>query len=182
MSSHLIETTESSEEVFSGVFLKVVRDEVRLPDGAITAREYIHHTGAVAVVAITDEGRVVMERQYRHPLKQVFLEIPAGKLEAGEDALVCAQRELLEETGFTAAAWMPLGVMHPCIGYADESIQYFLARGLVRGTRILDDGEFLDVLEMPFEAVIAGALDGRITDGKTIAGLFWAERAIRLGF
>ena len=182
MSTHLIEETLESEQVFQGVFFNIIRDKVRLSNGHEAEREYIKHPGAVAIVAITDSGHLVMEHQYRHPLQKVFLEVPAGKIDPNEAPLACAQRELLEETGYTATTWQHLGVMHPCIGYADERIEIFLARGLSKTERKLDDGELLDVIELPFEGVLASVMQGTITDGKTIAALFWAERALRSGF
>jgi len=179
MSAHLIEETLATEEVFRGVFFRISRDRVRLSNGVETVREYIKHPGAVAVVALTDDGQIVMERQYRHPLGKVFLEIPAGKLDPDEPALACAQRELLEETGYLANHWQHLGTLHPCIGYADEHIEIFLARGLTRTERNLDHGELLDVVEMPFDAVLDAVMAGEITDGKTISAMFFAERTLR---
>ncbi|MEY3201679.1 MAG: hypothetical protein RIR70_1229 [Pseudomonadota bacterium] len=182
MTAHLIEETLSSEEVFRGVFFHITRDRVRLSDGHETVREYIKHPGAVAIVALTDAGQIVMEHQYRHPVGKVFLEIPAGKLDPAEPPLACAQRELLEETGYQAARWQHLGTIHPCIGYADEHIEIFLARSLTKTERQLDDGELLDVVELSFDGVLASVMQGAITDAKTISALFFAERALRQGF
>jgi ADP-ribose pyrophosphatase len=127
---------------------------------------------------VTDDGHLVMERQYRHPLSRVFLEIPAGKLEVGEAPLECAKRELREETGFEAGHWQYLGVIHPCIGYADERIEIFLARDLRYEGRKLDQGEFLDVAQIPVAEVFAAAHQGCITDGKTLSALFLAQRTL----
>lgn len=182
MTAHLTEHTLASEEVFDGVFFRIIRDTVRLPNGIEAAREYIKHPGAVAIVAITDSGHIIMEHQYRHPVQKVFLEIPAGKIDPNETPQACAERELLEETGYTASHWQHLGMIHPCIGYADEHIQIFLARGLTKTERQLDHGEFLDVVELPFDGVLASVTQGAITDGKTISALFFAERAIKQGF
>ncbi|MDM7482355.1 MAG: NUDIX hydrolase, partial [Halomonas sp.] len=165
----LEEVELSSERVFDGCLLKVHRDTVSLPDGTEGVREYIRHPGAVAIVAVLPDGRLIFERQYRYPLRRAFLEIPAGKIDSGEDIFACARRELREEAGYEAADWRHLGVMHPCIGYADERIELFLARELRHVGSALDEGEFLELLTLaPDEAEAAGH-DGRITAGKTIA-------------
>jgi ADP-ribose pyrophosphatase len=169
----LAETLLAGEEVFSGRLLKVYRDRVRLPDGSESVREYIRHPGAVAIVALLDDGRVVLERQYRYPLGRDFIEIPAGKLEPGEDHLATARRELLEETGYVAAEWRRLGLIHNAIGYSDEGIEIWLARGLERREQKLEPGEFLEVLALPLAEAREMIRDGRITDVKTIAGLLW---------
>jgi ADP-ribose pyrophosphatase len=149
---------------------------VRLPDGTEGAREYIRHPGAVAIVALFEDGRVLLERQFRYPLARTFIEIPAGKLEPGEEPLVTGKRELLEETGYVAAEWRRLGIIHNAIGYSDEAIEIWLARGLeLRGQR-LAEGEFLEVFAVPLAEAQAMARDGRITDVKTIAGLLWMEQ------
>jgi ADP-ribose pyrophosphatase len=169
----LAETLLAGEEVFSGRLLKVYRDRVRLPDGSESVREYIRHPGAVAIVALLDDGRVVLERQYRYPLGRDFIEIPAGKLEPGEDHLATAKRELLEETGYVAAEWRRLGLIHNAIGYSDEGIEIWQARGLERREQKLEPGEFLEVLALPLAEAREMIRDGRITDVKTIAGLLW---------
>lgn len=176
--SHLLEERLSTEIVFKGELLAVSKDTVRLPNGAISIREYITHPGAVVILAILGNGNLVFERQFRYPLQRVFLELPAGKIDHGEDILITAQRELLEETGYVAKTWSYLGVMHPCIGYSDERIEIFLAEGLSHtGRNNLDHNEFLDVLEMSPEAAKSAVWSGGITDAKTITALFWLERA-----
>ena len=143
--SHLKEERTASEVLLDGNFLKVCRDTVRLPDGHTATREYVIHPGAVVVVPLLDDGRVVLERQYRYPVAHVMTEFPAGKLDAGEDPFLCGQRELLEETGYTAREWAYAGAMHLAVAYSTEIIHIYFARGLSLGTRQLDHGEFLDV-------------------------------------
>ena len=161
----------AGERVFDGALLKVHRDQVRLPDGSLGTREYIRHPGAVAIVPLFDDGRVLLERQFRYPHRRVFIEIPAGKLEPGEPHLDTARRELLEETGYTAEEWLHLGVIHPAIAYTDEAIQLYLAKGLQEGQKSLDKGEFLETFSVPFAEAIEMIRDGRISDAKSVAGL-----------
>lgn len=169
----LTEKQLDSEQVFDGRFLKVQRDTVSLPDGGTALREFIRHPGAVAVLALTDDGQLVMERQYRYPAAQTFIEIPAGKIDPQEPPADTARRELLEETGYQASQWRFLGKAYPCIGYADELIHYYLATGLQLCERQLDEGEFLEVMLLPVDEVFAMSLDGRISDSKTLVGLHW---------
>jgi ADP-ribose pyrophosphatase len=171
----------SGGRVFEGGFLRVQRDRVRLPDGSETQREYILHPGAVAIVALLDDRRIILERQHRYPHRRDFIEVPAGKRESGEPGLSTAQRELLEETGYVAAQWSRLGVIHNAIAYSDESIEIYEARGLTQRAAKLDQGEFLEVLALPFDEALAMARDGRITDAKTISALFFAMRAATAG-
>jgi ADP-ribose pyrophosphatase len=174
--SHLRETTTTSEQVWKGRLLDVRRDEVRLPDGHLAHREYIVHPGAVMVVALLDAERLVVERQWRHPIGQALLEFPAGKLEAGEPVLSCAVRELFEETGYRAAEWARAGITHNAIAYATEAIEIWFARGLTAGARRLDHGEFLDVLEATADELEAAACRGELTDAKTLVGLLWLRQ------
>ena len=175
--THLIESEISSENVFKGVLLDVRKDKVRLPNGKQTVREYIVHPGAVVVLAFLDNGKLLFERQFRYPLRRVFLELPAGKIDPGEAILDTARRELLEETGHVASDWEYIGVMHPCIGYSDERIEIFAARELHRAAeKQLDHNEFLEVLELTPAEARAAVWDGRITDAKTITALFWLDK------
>lgn len=174
----LIEHTISREPLLEGRFLRAVRDTVRLPDGGTGIREFILHPGAVAIVALLDDGRVVLERQYRHPVGRVMLEFPAGKVDPGEDRLACARRELLEETGYTAREWAHAGVMHPCIGYADEAIDIWFARGLTVGPRKLDEGEFLEVIGATPTQLLDWVRSGALTDGKTLSCLVWLQNVL----
>lgn len=171
----LTEHFVSGERIYDGVLLKVQRDVVRLPDGSQGAREYVKHPGAVAVVPLFDDGRVLLERQFRYPHHRDFIEVPAGKLEPNEPHLETAKRELLEETGYRAGEWRRLGVIHQGIAHSDEAIELFLARKLVQGAASLEAGEFLETLTVPFDEAIAMIRDGRITDAKTVAALLWVK-------
>jgi len=173
--AHLREETVSRETVFEGRLLQVRRDRIRLPDGGQATREFIVHPGAVMIVPLLDDGRLVMERQWRYPLERVMLEFPAGKLEPGEPTLPCAQRELLEETGYQASEWALAGVLHNAIAYSNERIEIWFARGLTAGERRLDDGEFLD-LQLVEEAELDRlCASGAVTDAKTLIGLQWLQ-------
>lgn len=174
--SHLREQVIDSELVYEGHFIRLRRDRVRLPDGGEAIREYVVHPGAVMIVAVLPDGQLVLERQYRHPVGQVMIEFPAGKLDAGEGGLACAQRELLEETGYRAARWARAGIMHPVIGYADEFIEIWFAQDLTAGDRQLDEGEFLDVFTATQDELEAWIHTGRLTDVKTIVGLMWLQK------
>jgi len=176
--AQLIETRISSEVILTGNFLNARRDVVRLPDGTQATREYIIHPGAVMVIAQLDDGRLVMERQYRYPVKRVMIEFPAGKLDAGEPSLACAQRELLEETGYTAREWARAGVLHTVIAYSTEFIDVWFAKGLTLGERKLDVGEFLDVFTATPAELLAWSFQGQLTDAKTLTGLLWLQNVM----
>ncbi len=174
----LTEHRISGETLFDGSFLHAYRDTVRLPDGKTATREYVKHPGAVVVVPLLDDGRVVVERQFRYPVGLHMMEFPAGKLDAGEDPLLCGQRELLEETGYTAREWARAGQMHLAIAYSTEIIHIYFARGLTAGARKLDEGEFLDVQVATPDELLDAARRGELTDAKTLTCLVWLQNVL----
>jgi ADP-ribose pyrophosphatase len=175
--THLREHRTGGRTLLEGGFLQVHRDDVRLPDGQHATREYIQHGGAVAVVALLDDGRLVLVRQYRYPLGQVLLELPAGKRDPGETTWFCAQRELLEETGYSATQWAYAGALHNAAAYSTEAIWVWFARGLVAGEKRPDDGEFVETVRLTPEALAAMDAVGELTDAKTLIGLAWLRAA-----
>ena len=182
MPSLVMDLTEhclSSETIASGGMLTVKRDQVRLPNGNSSQREYIVHPGAVVVVPILPNGHVVLEKQYRYPLHQVFIELPAGKIDLNEDILTTGQRELFEETGYKANNWHKLGHLHPCIGYSDEVIHMYLARELTLGQHEPDADECLEVFDVSFEACLSMIENGQITDGKTMIALLLTQKFLQ---
>ena len=174
--AQLIEHMVGSEPVYEGTLLKVRRDQVRLHDGHQTVREWIAHPGAVVIIAALDNGKLLFERQFRYPLRRIFIELPAGKIDTGEHPLDTAKRELREETGHQARHWRHLATMHPCIGYADERIEIFWAQGLIYVGHQRDHGEFIEITEMSVADAMLAVQDGEITDGKTLSALLWADK------
>lgn len=178
---NLTETKTGSEEIFDGIILHVFKDTVELPSGNPATREVIRHIGAVGVIPVTEDGKVIIERQFRYPLDQVITEIPAGKLDSfTEDRLSAAKRELEEETGYTAKEWTELGDYYPSPAYCDERITLYLARGLAQGQRHLDEDEFLNFEAVPLSRLVEEVMDGTITDGKTQVAILKAARILNL--
>lgn len=175
---HLYEARISSEMPYQGRFLKIRSDTVRLPNGNTSTREYVAHPGAVVVIPLLDDGRVLLERQYRYPIGRVMTEFPAGKLEPGEEPLACGRRELLEETGYTATQWARVGALHLAIAYSTEIIHIYFARGLRAGPRQLDQDEFLDVFSVRPEALFAACAKGDVTDAKTLTCVLWLQNVL----
>jgi ADP-ribose pyrophosphatase len=176
MDSHLRETRIDGELAYDGHFLKVTRDRIKLPDGSESQREFIRHPGAVVILPLLPDGRVLLERQFRYPNDRVFIEFPAGKIDPGEEALVTAKRELEEETGYTARQWDFVCTIHNAIAYSDEHLDIFLARDLTLGEAKLDEGEFLELFTATIPELLEMVRRGEITDVKTIIGTFWLEK------
>ncbi|MBP6241473.1 MAG: NUDIX hydrolase [Hydromonas sp.] len=170
------EDTLSSELVYTGDYLKVYRDTVSLPNGASSYREYLKHPGAVMIIPVFDNGDVLVERQYRYPMRQVFVEFPAGKKDAGEAPLETAQRELLEETGYTAQNYTHITDIHNALAYCDEVIHFYIAEDLHdSGQQKLDDNEFVQVMRVPLAELMNWIRQGWVPDVKTQLGAFWLQ-------
>lgn len=166
--NELIEKQVKSEEIYNGNLLHVFKDEISLPNGMPASREYIKHVGAVAIVPVTNDGKIIVERQYRYPLGRAITEIPAGKLSnKKEDRLEAAKRELKEETGYIADKWTYIGDYYPAAAYSDEIITLYMAEGLHKGSQKLDDDEFLFLKAVPLKELVNDILNGKIGDGKT---------------
>jgi ADP-ribose pyrophosphatase len=174
--AHLVEHFLESQVRLTGGFLHVVCDTVRLPDGRTATREFIRHPGAVAVVPVLDDGRLVLVRQFRHPVSRILVEWPAGKLDADETSLVCAARELREETGYRAREFAFLGSFQNAAAYSSENLEIWLARGLVAGEACLDDGEFVEVSVHDEAQLDAWMRSGELSDMKTVLGLLALQR------
>ncbi len=174
----LIETRIDGQTVYPGSFFRIEKDRVCLPDGTSAFREFMRHPGAAAVIPLFEDGTVLVERQFRYPMGQIFIELPAGKIDKGEHSLETARRELEEETGYVADEWYFVTVIHNAIGYSDEHIDLYLAKGLRKGKVHLDDEEFIQSFRMPVTELVDWIRQGRITDVKTIVGVFWLEKII----
>jgi ADP-ribose pyrophosphatase len=179
---HLIEERLSGQEVYKGRLLHAFCDTVKLPDGSHATREYVVHPGAVMIVPLLHDKhgalQVVLERQYRYPLGQVMIEFPAGKLDPGESSRACAQRELLEETGYRANEWARAGRLHPLISYSTEFIDIWFARGLSAGQSQLDQGEFLEIFHASPTQLLDWCRDGQVTDAKTLTAALWLQNLV----
>nr|BFD68305.1 NUDIX domain-containing protein [Bdellovibrio sp. HAGR004] len=176
---HLEEKTLSSKQIFKGRYLKIEQDQVQAPDGRTYTREYILHPGAAMMIPLLANGNVVMIHQYRHAVKQVFMEFPAGKRDHGEETLLTAKRELLEETGYEAKEWKFLTTIHPVIGYSNEHIDLYLAKDLVQLEQRLDQGEFIEVVEVKPEDLMRLVFEGKVSDVKTQIGAFWLDKFLK---
>ena len=179
---HLEEKEIESRQVYQGRLLDVRCDRVMTPDGHEVTREFVRHQGAAVIIPWLENGQLLMERQFRYPVKRAMIEFPAGKIDHGEEPLLTAKRELLEETGYEATDWRHLGTMHPCIGYSDERIEIFSAKGLLAGDQCLDHGEHLDLIEATLADALGAVQRGEITDAKTIVALLWADKMIQSGW
>lgn len=173
---HLIERRVGGQQLTEGGWLDLYKDVVALPDGTQATREYVKHPGAVAVVPLLDDGRIVLVRQFRYPVGKITLELPAGKLDAGEETLACAKRELQEETGYVAREWAFACEIHNAAAYSSESIWIWFARGLQPGPQNLDTGEFVEVVTLDEAGLDRLAMTGGLPDVKTLIGLQWLQR------
>lgn len=176
---HLQEVFIDGTLAYDGHFLKVYCDQVKLPDGKSTYREYIKHPGAVVILPLFSDGTVLLERQFRYPVHKAIIEFPAGKIELNEDPLVCAKRELLEETGYSANSWQFVCTIHNAVAYSDEHLEIYLAQDLQPGQAHLDEGEFLETFRIPFSELMEAIRLGQVTDVKTVIGAFWLEKIQR---
>lgn len=180
--SHLIEERLSGQEVYKGCLLHAFCDTVKLPDGSHAKREYLVHPGAVMIVPLLHDAhgvlQVILERQYRYPMGRVMIEFPAGKLDPGESSLACAQRELIEETGYRANEWALAGRLHPVISYSTEFIDIWFARGLWAGQSQLDKGEFLETFSISPDQLLQWCHDGQVTDAKTLTATLWLQNLL----
>jgi ADP-ribose pyrophosphatase len=179
MSADYTETLLASRTVFEGKILTLKQDQVRLPDGNTAQREYVLHQGAAMVVPLFEDFSLLLERQFRFPLGNHFLELPAGKVDRGETPLAAARRELFEETGYTAQEWKHLATLYPCVGYSNERVDLFLARGLAHQGHPGEDGEFLECVRIALDEALRLVAEGAISEAKTILGIFWADRIRR---
>lgn len=180
MEDKFVEVTIKSSQVFNGSLLKVYSDQIKLASGHDAVREFVRHPGTVVVVALLDNDKVLFVRQFRYAHRKVFLELPAGRIDPGEDALSAAKRELREETGHVAAQWSPLATIHPCVGYSDETAQVFVARKLDYLGTETNHEEVVEPISLPLSGAITAVIGGRITDARTISALFLADQALRI--
>ena len=174
--SKLKETQKSSEKIFSGKLIDLYFDHIELPNGKSSTREWIKHPGAVCIVPILPNGNLCLIRQYRYGPRAEFIEIPAGKLDVGEDPLVCAQRELEEEIGYIAGKFTFLTNIHPAIGFSNEKMWVYLAEDLILSKQNLDQDEFLELYPIPLKKAIDLIYEGKITDVKTVIGILWLDK------
>ncbi|MEJ2050966.1 MAG: NUDIX hydrolase [Calditrichota bacterium] len=175
----LTEKQLTSEKVYEGKLLHVYRDEVRLPDGRTSIREYIRHPGAAVMVPFLDNGNLIMERQFRYPLREELWELPAGKIDPGESPLESAKRELQEETGYRGETFTRVGILHPCIGYSNEVIYIYMVEGLTFHRDQQDKDEFVETFEIDLDDALEAVRTGRITDAKSMVGVLWGEKFYR---
>ncbi len=176
--SDLVEKQISSTKLYSGKLLHVWKDEVELPDGSQSVREYIKHPGAVVMIPVLPDGNIMLVKQYRYPMGMTQIELPAGKLDPGETHLETAERELEEEIGYKAGKLTELTEIHPCIGYSDEKMWIYLAEDLIQTSTNTDHDEFIELVPLSLEQAIEMVWTGQITDVKTIIGILWGKKLL----
>ena len=176
--SKLKESQLSTEQIYKGTLLDVRRDEVSLPNGKISAREWIKHPGAACIIPVLPDGKIALIKQYRYPVQAEMIELPAGKLDPGEDPENCARRELEEEIGYIAGKLTFVCNIHPAIGFASEKMWIYLAEDLVKTTKNTDHDEFLEIMSTDLTEAVKMVWAGKITDVKTIIGILWGERLL----
>ena len=176
--ANLEEKRLSTKQVFKGRLLDIWVDEVELPDGSTSTREFTKHPGAVVVIPVLPDGKILLIRQYRYPISEVEIELPAGKIDPGEEPEETLHRELTEETGYRAGKITQVVEIHPCVGYSDERMWMYLAEDLQKETPHTDDDEFIEVIPTELEECLRLVRTGEIKDVKTIIGLFWAEKLL----
>lgn len=180
MYEDLIEERISSEDIFDGVLLHVKRDYVKLPNGNKSVREWIKHQGASAVIPILPNGNIIMVRQYRYPIGKVTLEIPAGKLDGfDEDPLLCAKRELSEETGYSAEKYTLLHKLATTVGFSNEWIYIYMAENLTRGVQHPDEDEFINLVEIPLDEALTLIQKGEIFDAKSVTAILMVDKLLQ---
>ncbi len=172
------EKTVSEQHIYTGNIIKVEKVTVTLPNGKLATRDIVRHPGASAVIPLNEDGELYMVRQFRKPLNAVSLEIPAGKLDAGEDPAVCAARELKEETGLTSHQITHMASVHSTPGFSDEILHIYAAVGLNEGESCADEDEFISAEKYPVAELIDKVFSGEITDAKSIIGIFLADKII----
>ena len=177
----LFEKTLTSETKFEGRIIKVLRDTVELENGKTSAREVVCHNGGVCVAALTEQNEVLLVRQFRYPYKEVLLELPAGKLEKGEDPFEAVKREQMEETGTAGENYISLGNLYPSPGYCSEIIRIWACRVAQKGEMHLDEDEFLEVERIPLDKAVEMVLNNEIPDSKTQVGILKTAALIKAG-
>lgn len=178
MPSKLNEKSLASKSIFEGKILKVAIDQVQLPNGSIAEREVVHHPGAVAILAITPDNKIILVKQFRKAVNKVITEVPAGKLEKGENPIVCAARELKEETGYSAGSIKEITKIYTSPGFADEIIHIFKAEGLIKGNAAPDEDEFVEIVELPISEIDKLINSDEIIDAKTLVALYYLKNEI----
>ena len=177
--SKLEEKSIFSENIFKGKLLDVRKDKVTLPNNKIGFREWINHPGAACIIPLLSENKIILVKQYRYPIREETIEIPAGKIDSGENPEKCAYRELEEETGYKAKKLTLLTSFYPAIGFANEKIWIYLAKNLVKSNSNTDKDEFVETISVDLNIALDMVAQGMIKDSKTIIGLMWLDKYLK---